>query len=146
MKVEFVAGFGPIAADPQASRRFWTDDFGIPLEGDDNHRATEQLAGAKAFAVWALSGAAQSCFGTDEWPTGVPRPQAWIEFDVESHDAVGGAAAELEIKGHRLLRPAQLEDWGQTVARLLSPEGMLVGISYTPWMHDSPGQESDGKD
>jgi hypothetical protein len=38
-------------------------------------------------------------------------------------------------KGHRLLREAQEEPWKQTTARLLSPEGLLVGVSYTPWMH-----------
>lgn len=28
--------------------------------------------------------------------------------------------------------------WGQTVARLQDPRGLLVGISYTPWMHPAP--------
>ncbi|CAN5742736.1 glyoxalase/bleomycin resistance/dioxygenase family protein [soil metagenome] len=135
MKISFVAGFGPISPDPQASRRFWVDEMGIELAGDDNHRATDELEGIRAYAVWALSGAAQSCFETDDWPASVPRPQAWIEFDVESTQAVAEAAAELEERGHRLLRPAKEEGWGQTVARLLSPEGLLVGISYTPWMH-----------
>jgi hypothetical protein len=27
--------------------------------------------------------------------------------------------------------------WKQVTARLLSPEGLLAGISYTPWMHES---------
>lgn len=30
---------------------------------------------------------------------------------------------------------AKLEPWAQTVSHLLSPEGILVGIVYTPWMH-----------
>ena len=50
-------------------------------------------------------------------------------------------AAELEAAGHRLLRDAREEPWGQTTSRLLSPEGLLVGVSYTPWMHPA---ESDG--
>ena len=37
--------------------------------------------------------------------------------------------------GHRLLKEATEEPWGQTVARLLSPDGLLVGLTYTPWMH-----------
>ena len=41
----------------------------------------------------------------------------------------------VEAKGYRILRPARLEEWQQTTARLLSPEGLLVGIAYTPWMH-----------
>jgi catechol 2,3-dioxygenase-like lactoylglutathione lyase family enzyme len=143
MKISFVAGFGPISPDPPASQHFWAKTLGIDLEGDDSHRATDDLAGVKAFAIWALSGAAESCFETEEWPPDVPRPQAWIEFDVQSHEAVGQAAAELEARGHTLLRPAKLEGWGQTVARLLSPEGLLVGVSYTPWMH--PHAESRGQ-
>lgn len=135
MNIGFIAGFGPISRDPEESRRFWTEELGITLEGDDSHRATDELEGAKAFAVWALTGAAQSCFGTNDWPADVPRPQAWIEFDVDSHEEVAEAATELQSRGHRLLRGAQMEPWGQTVARLLSPEGLLVGISYTPWMH-----------
>jgi hypothetical protein len=38
-------------------------------------------------------------------------------------------------RGHRLLKETVVEPWGQTVARLLSPEGILVGLVYTPWMH-----------
>jgi hypothetical protein len=35
---------------------------------------------------------------------------------------------------------AHEEPWGQTTARLLSPEGLLVGITFTPWMHTTePG-------
>ena len=33
-----------------------------------------------------------------------------------------------------LLHGARTEPWGQTVARLLSPEGLMVGVSYAPWM------------
>jgi hypothetical protein len=48
---------------------------------------------------------------------------------------VAAAAAELEHKGFRLLHRAREEPWGQTVARLLSTEGSIVGISYTPALH-----------
>jgi hypothetical protein len=89
----------------------------------------------KAFALWPLSQAAKSCFGSDTWPEEIPAPQAWMELDVASSEAVGAAIAELEAAGHRLLRGAQEEPWGQTTARLLSPEGLLIGVTYTPWMH-----------
>jgi hypothetical protein len=64
-----------------------------------------------------------------------PQPAAWLEFDVGSPEAVAPAAAEMVDAGHRLLKETTLEPWGQTVARLLSPEGILVGIAFTPWMH-----------
>jgi len=90
----------------------------------------------KAFALWPLDQAAESCFGTGTWPEEISPPQAWLELDVESPEAVSSAIVELEGAGHRVLRGAREEPWGQTTARLLSPEGLLVGVTYTPWMHD----------
>lgn len=138
MKVSFVAGFGPIVRDVGSSKAFWSEGMGIELEeAAPNYWSTDDLEGVKAFALWPLNEAAESCFGTGSWPPEVPTPQAWLEFDVESPAAVTGAAAELEAAGHRLLRGAREEPWGQTTARLLSPEGLLVGITYTPWMHQA---------
>lgn len=140
MKASFVAGFGPIVRDVDASRRFWGTGLGIELaEPVPNYWTNDDLDGVKAFALWPLAQAAESCFGTATWPREIPAPQAWIEFDVESPQAVTSAAAELEAAGHRLLRGAREEPWGQTTARLLSPEGLLVGVTYTPWMHRSDG-------
>lgn len=28
-----------------------------------------------------------------------------------------------------------IEPWQQTIARLLSPEGLIVGVCHTPWLH-----------
>ncbi len=135
MNVLFVAGFGPISPDIGQSRALYLETLGLPLHTDDGlYHHTETLPGAKAFAVWPLAQAAQSCFGTDTWPDDIPIPQAWLEFDV---DDVAAAAAELQAKGHRLLVGPKTEPWGQTVAHLLSPEGLLVGVTHTPWMRES---------
>ena len=32
---------------------------------------------------------------------------------------------------------------GQTVLRLLGPEGLLITLSYTPWMHEGQHEEPD---
>lgn len=80
-----------------------------------------------------LSLAAESCFGRADWPDDVPVPQASIEFEVAN---VPAAAAELESSGHRLLHGARTEPWQQVTARLLSPEGLLVAVCWTPWFHD----------
>jgi hypothetical protein len=37
-----------------------------------------------------------------------------------------------------MLHDAKVEPWGQTVARLLSPEGALIGLSYAPSLHNQP--------
>jgi len=50
---------------------------------------------------------------------------------------VAQASEELKARGYRLLVTARKEPWGQTVTRLLSPEGILVGLTYTPWMRES---------
>jgi catechol 2,3-dioxygenase-like lactoylglutathione lyase family enzyme len=134
LKVLFIAGFGPIASDVPASRRLYEEALGIDFkaeEGDYLH--TEKLDGARAFAVWPLSQAAESCFGKETWPADVVRPQAWLEFDVEDVDE---ATRELEERGFKLLVRARKEPWGQTVTRLVSPEGLLVGVTVTPWMRD----------
>ena len=48
---------------------------------------------------------------------------------------MAAAADELREKGLALLHEAREEPWGQTVARLLSNEGSIVGISYAPSQH-----------
>jgi catechol 2,3-dioxygenase-like lactoylglutathione lyase family enzyme len=139
MKIAFVAGFGPIVKDTDGSRAFWGDGLGIQLvESSPGYWTNDDLEGVKAFALWPLSQAAESCFGTDVWPAELPEPQAWLELDVESAEAVAPATAEMVQRGYRILVDAKLEPWGQTVSHLLSPEGLLLGIVYTPWLHE-PG-------
>jgi hypothetical protein len=135
----FIAGFGPIAREPSATRRLYVETFGIPFKESDGYLHTEALEGAKAFALWPLSQAAESCFGTPKWPTGVTIPQAWLEFDVED---VGEATQALLKRGYELLVNNRKEPWGQTVTRLLSPEGILVGVTHTPWMRKAQRRRS----
>ena len=132
MKVLFVAGFGPIVRDMDAALRFYRDTIGLPLE-EKGDVSTEKVDGVKHFGLWPLAEAAESCLGSHEWPTNNTAPQAWIEFDV---DDVAAAAEELRAKGYRLLVGPKTEPWGQTVARLLSPEGIIVGVTITPWMRE----------
>ena len=144
MKVSFVAGFGPITPDTAASLTFWRDDLGLPMtETAPDYWGTDDVPGVNAFAAWPLGEAAESCFGSGTWPEHVPAPHAWLELDVESPDAVGVAAGELEAAGHTLLKHPTTEPWGQTVARLQSPEGLLVGITFTPWMHRGEPHSND---
>ncbi|MDP9072570.1 MAG: glyoxalase [Actinomycetota bacterium] len=131
MDVLFVAGFSPIVRDVVSSRSFYQGALGLPLEGDD-YPSTEKLDGLKHMGLWPLADAAKSCFGTEEWPEGTPVPQGTIEFEVADVDA---AAREMEAAGSALIHGARTEPWGQTVARLLSPEGLLVGLTFTPLLH-----------
>jgi catechol 2,3-dioxygenase-like lactoylglutathione lyase family enzyme len=139
MQIEFVSSVAVITADPPASRRLYVDTLGLPLEssGDDEYVHSERIAGSKHFGVWPLSQAAEACFGNTQWPADRPVPQVSIEFDVADVAAVSAAAHELEQVGYELLHPAREEPWGQTVARLQSLEGAIVGISYAPWLHSA---------
>ncbi len=132
IQVLFIAGFGPIIPDAGASRALYEQNLGIQFkEESGSYLHTEMLKGANSFALWPLSQAAQSCFGKDSWPTEIPIPQAWLEFDVES---VERATAELESHGYRMLVRNKKEPWGQIVSRFITPEGLLMGITFTPWM------------
>jgi hypothetical protein len=137
MNIEFLSTVAVITPDTISSRKLYVEALGLPLEGQgDGYHHSEQVAGCKSFGIWPLSQAAQACFGTDEWPTARPVPQVSIEFDVTVAAAVGPAALELQQAGYELLHAARDEPWGQTVARLQSPEGVIVGISYAPALHD----------
>ena len=48
---------------------------------------------------------------------------------------MAAAADELERAGFEVVHAAREEPWGQTVARLISGEGLIVGVSYVPSMH-----------
>jgi len=137
MDILFVSSVAVVSADPSASRKLFVEALGLPLEphpGSDYY-SSEKVAGTRHFGVWPLAEAAQACFGTTAWPANRTVPQASIEFEVGSLDLVEAGAQELAAKGHALLHPTREEPWGQTVARVLSPEGVIVGISYAPWMH-----------
>lgn len=137
MDVKFLATVAVIAPDPITSRNLYVEALGLPLQGEGSgYYHSEQMAGCKSFGIWPLSQAAQACFGTDQWPADLLVPQVSIEFDVESADAVTPATQELEHEGFDLLHEPRVEPWGQTVARLQSPEGAIIGISYTPILHD----------
>ena len=135
MKVLFVAGYGPITTDTKESLTFYRDSLGLSFkEEDGGYFHTEDLKGARTFALWPLAQVAESCFGVNEWPADLPTPTSWLEFDVED---VAAAGEELKAKGYKLLVAAREEPWGQIVTRLLSPEGIVVGLTYTPWMRES---------
>jgi catechol 2,3-dioxygenase-like lactoylglutathione lyase family enzyme len=137
VKIEFLSTIAVIAPDPPASRELYVDALGLPLEAGtgSEYFHSGQIDGCKHFGVWPLSQAAEACFGTAEWPKERPVPQVSIEFDVADAAAVDAAAQELREAGYELLHLPREEPWGQTVARLQSPEGAIVGIAFTPPMH-----------
>jgi catechol 2,3-dioxygenase-like lactoylglutathione lyase family enzyme len=138
MDIVFVASVAVIAPDPAQTRKLYVDALGLPLaaaEGSE-YWHSEQLAGTKHFGIWPLHEAAEACFGQPEWPDHLPVPQASIEFEVADPQALGAAAKELEDRAFALLHAPREEPWGQTVARLLSAEGLIIGISFTPSLHE----------
>jgi catechol 2,3-dioxygenase-like lactoylglutathione lyase family enzyme len=135
MKIVCIAGFATITRDPEASRQVYEQALGLPFTSKDDYRYLDGFDGAKHFGVWPLREAAQSCFAADEWPENIPVPQATIEFELADVAAVTAAVEEMQAAGHRFVHEARQEPWGQTLARFLSPEGLLIGLSYAPWLH-----------
>ncbi|KUJ75223.1 glyoxalase [Thiomicrospira sp. XS5] len=136
MEIKCIAGFASITKDPAASASLYQDALGLPLESMDDYRFMDKFPGANHFGVWPLSMAAQSCFGQDEWPKNVPEPTATIEFELADAVAVEAAVQEMKENGQEFVHETRTEPWGQTVARFISPEGVLVGLSYAPWLHE----------
>ena len=137
MNVLFITSMSVVAADPRQSRKLFMEALGLPLEKyeADEYYSSENIRGSKHFGVWPLTQAAEACFGTPTWPADRLVPQASIEFEVEDAEAVAAAGDELERVGFELLHPARIEPWGQTVTRLLTDDGLIVGISYAPSLH-----------
>jgi len=137
MKPLFVGAVGVITSTIEEGRTFYVDTIGLPLKQAPgaNFLHSEKLEGSKYFGVWPLSEAAKACFGTESWPAGRPIPQMFVEFEVDSPKSVTDAASELEADGYALLHGARTDPWGQTVTRLQTRDGLVVGISYVPWMH-----------
>jgi hypothetical protein len=96
IKILFIAGFGPIVRDADASRKLYVKALEIPFkEESGGYLHTDALQGAKEFALWPLSQAAESCFGNSTWPDSLPAPHAWLEFDVDNvENASGGAGID----------------------------------------------------
>lgn len=139
MDILFVAGFASISTDVAAGKAFYQEALGLPLETvNGDYVAIDGFEGTKHLGVWPLTDAAQSCFGVPEWPTDIPVPQASIEFEVADVEA---AAAELTASGHTMLHETRTEPWGQVIARLLGPEGLLIGLCHTPWNHEAPPRD-----
>jgi catechol 2,3-dioxygenase-like lactoylglutathione lyase family enzyme len=138
MKIEFLSSVAVIGADPPASRRLYVDTLGLPLSAgtDGEYFHSEELPGCKHFGVWPLHQAAEACFGTPTWPADRPVPQVSLEFDVADAGAVQAAADELVAAGYEVLHRVREEPWGQTVVRLQSPEGSIVGVSFAPSLHE----------
>jgi catechol 2,3-dioxygenase-like lactoylglutathione lyase family enzyme len=133
MNVRFVASFAPIVRDVPATRALYRDALGVAFEGEaGDYLYTQRLDGVKHLGLWPLTEAAQACFGTAEWPADVPVPQASIEFEV---DDVAAAAAELQAKCYDLMHEPRTEPWGQTIARVLDPNGLIVGVCVTPHLN-----------
>jgi catechol 2,3-dioxygenase-like lactoylglutathione lyase family enzyme len=133
MEAQFIGSIAVITPDMSRSRSLYLDALGLSLETEpDGYLHSENIDGSRSFGVWPLTQAAQACFGTLEWPADRPVPQASIEFEVPDAASVQAAAEELSEQGFALLHQSRVQPWGQTVARLQSSEGLIIGISYAP--------------
>jgi hypothetical protein len=137
VQIESVTSVAVITTNAPASRALYMEALGLPLKQlDGDYFASGELSGCNHFGVWPIEQAAEACFGTRTWPEDVARPQVSVEFELATAAAVTDGVQELRSRGHQMLHDAKVEPWGQTVARLLSPEGAVVGLSYAPSLHE----------
>lgn len=136
MNILSIAGFAVITNDPGASSTLYEKALGLQMKRQGDYLSIDRFPGCRHFGVWPLAMAAQSCFGQDTWPANVPVPTSTIEFELQDVAAVEAAVAEMKQQGVAFVHEARLEPWGQTLARFLSPENVLVGLSYAPWLHE----------
>lgn len=138
MKILFITSVAVITPNPAESRKLFINTLGLPLkhpEGDDYYFSAS-IEGSKHFGLRPLSQAAEACFSTKDWPLDRPVPHASFEFEVADKESVASAAKELQSSGYTLLHDVRTEPWGQTIARIQTPEGTIIGISYAPSMHE----------
>lgn len=140
MKSRFIGAVGVISNSLSDGRALFVDALRLPLRRakGTHFLHSENLDGSKYFGVWPLSEAAKSCFGVETWPADRPVPQSFVEIEVESPAEVVRVASELKRRGYRLLHDPRTDPWGQTVARLQTETGLILGVSYVPWMHRPP--------
>lgn len=136
MKIVAIAGFASITRDVAASRRLYFDTFALPFRTMNDYAFVDRFPGCQHFGIWPLEMAAEACFGRPDWPPDVPVPQATIEFELADVESVTAAVGEMQAAGQAFVHEARTEPWGQTIARFVSPEGLLVGLSFAPWLHE----------
>ncbi len=136
MNIQSIAGFAVITKNPVESASLYQDALGLPLQSQEGYLFSEKLPGCHHFGIWPLDMAAQSCFGAHEWPASFPEPSSTIEYELGSPEEVKRAVEELKAKGQAFIHEAKQEPWGQTIARFMSPENVLVGLSYAAWLHE----------
>src|SRR5258708_27713901 len=79
IRILFIAGFGPIVRDTDASRKLYVKALEIPFkEESGGYLPTNSLQGAKEVALLPLFLAAESFFCTSTWPDNFPSPPPWL--------------------------------------------------------------------
>jgi len=135
LKIDQISGFAVISPNPDKSASLYRDKLGLPFQLKNDYLYVDKMPGCNHFGIWPLAHAAQSCFGTDTWPETIPVPTSTIEYELESPEAVEEAVKELKAQGQDFVHDPIQEPWGQITARFMSPENVLIGLSYAPWLH-----------
>jgi len=59
-----------------------------------------------------------------------------VDSDLADAAAAEAAVQELKAKDEDFIHEVRTEPWRQITARFMSPEGVLVTLSYAPWLHE----------
>jgi hypothetical protein len=144
MRGLFVAGFGSIVREREASRHFYGDDLGTRLDAEaDGYLHTEGLAGGKDLRALAARASGGAVLRRPTVARTRPRPARLARV---RRGRSGGRDVGATHQGVCPLGRARVEPWGQTVTRLLAPEGILVGVTHTPSMRGPDAGSDTGRE
>ena len=135
IRILFIAGFGPIVRDVDTSRKLYAKALDIPFKEEDggylhtdapSRRKGRSLFGhslkPRSLVLVAAPGRILCRRPTLGWSL------MWI--------ASRAPQRSLSRMGYQMLLKNKKEPWGQTVSRFLDADGLLVGLTFTPWMRE----------
>ncbi len=140
MDVQFVASFSPIVRDRAASTAFYRDGLGLVFEGDaGDYVFTHQLPGVKHFGLSRARSWRRGSGGNRDPVAPPPLP---LRHPPRTPRWLVGRVRRAATRRFRSMSARPRAAATQVTARLLSPEGLLVAVCYTPWFHDDPPASS----
>jgi hypothetical protein len=131
------ATFAPVTADPEASRRLYIDALGLPREHAawDDYIHSEAIGGSRHFRRVATGSSRSSLLRPCELARHHTRPAGVRGVRARGRRRRPKRGRGIARSGPRDAARCALGAMGQTVARLLSSEHIIVGLSYAPWLH-----------
>jgi catechol 2,3-dioxygenase-like lactoylglutathione lyase family enzyme len=143
--IRHLSGLAEVVEDIESAVSFYQDTLGLVVNFETgNNYADVELPGILHFGLWSREAAAAVILGSpnqsDQIPLGF-----FIGLEV---DSVLETTKQVEENKISFLQTTKKEEWGQVTSRLITPSGVLIELTETPWarkvtqaMEVEPGHE-----